>query len=348
MEIKTATWGETPKGEEVKVFTLKNAAGNIVELSNYGATWLSAIVPDKNNVMDDVILGFATLKGHLEDTCYLGVTVGRYANRIENAQFVIDGKEYRITPNTDGGHCLHGGVEGLSFRVWESKVETDGVTFSIVSPDGDQGFPGTLKASVSYRWGDDNKLVMKYTAETDKATPVSLTNHAYFNLNGKGNILKHQLKINAEYYLPMKSGCIVCGTKNPVKGTPFDFTEFKAIGEDINKDDEQLILCKGYDESFLVKTVDDGKIQTIAEAFDPESGRTLTMRSTFPTVHLYTANFLTSAGPGKNGEHYGERDAFCLEAQFSPNSPNLPDFPSTILRPEKVFEHTIEVAFGVR
>ena len=346
MELKTTNWGKTPKGEEVKLFTLVNKTGAAVGLTNYGATWVSATVPDKNGKMDDVVLGFPDLQGYLEDTCYIGTTVGRYANRIGQARFTLDGVEYRLTPNS-GENCLHGGVEGLSFRVWESKEESDGVSFSTISPDGDQGFPGTLKVSVRYRWSDDNKLGMEFKAETDKPTPVSLTNHAYFNLAGKGKVLDQQLKINAKYYLPMIDGCIVCGKKNSVKGTPFDFSEFKAIGDEIDENDEQLILCKGYDESFLIKDVDDGRTQTVAEAFDPESGRSLTMKSSFPTVHLYTANFLSSVRPGKKGEKYDEREAFCLEAQFSPNSPNLPDFPSTILRPGKVFEHVIEVEFGV-
>jgi aldose 1-epimerase len=343
MEIKATNFGEA-KGKKVELFTIINKHGNSIAVTNYGATWVSAIVPDRKGTKDDVLLGFADLDGYLTDTCYIGASVGRFANRIDNAHFVIDGKDYNITPNV-APNCLHGGTEGLSFRVWNSKIEDDGVTFSIVSPDGDQGFPGELKASVRYRWNDDNKVTIEFKAETDKATPVSLTNHAYFNLAGEGKILNQKLKINACKFLPMKSGCIVSGEMVPVEGTPFDFRTAKAIGNDIDKDHEQLVMGKGYDESFLVKTVDDGKLQVVAEACDPESGRALVMSSTYPTVHLYTSNFLTSVHPGKKGRKYDEREAFCLEAQYSPNSPNLKDFPSCILRPGKTYNHVIEIIF---
>ncbi|MDR1593007.1 MAG: galactose mutarotase [Prevotellaceae bacterium] len=344
MEVKATDFGEA-KGKKVELFTITNIHGNSIAVTNYGAIWVSAIVPDKKGVKDDVLLGFSDLEGYLTDTCYIGASVGRFANRIENAHFVIDGEEYNITPNV-APNCLHGGVEGLSFRVWDSKIEDDGVTFSIVSPDGDQGFPGELKASVRYRWDDNNKATIEFRAETDKATPVNLTNHAYFNLAGEGKILNQQLVIRADKFLPMKTGCIVSGEIVPVEGTPYDFHKVKAIGQDIDNDHEQLVMGKGYDESFLVKTVDDGKLQIIAEAVDPESGRYLQMSSTYPTVHLYTSNFLTSVRPGKKGKKYGEREAFCLEAQYSPNSPNLKDFPSCILRPGKTYNHVIEIIFA--
>jgi aldose 1-epimerase len=343
MEVKTTAFGEA-KGKKVELFTITNKNGNSIAVTNYGATWVSTVVPDSKGTKDDVLLGFSDLEGYLTDTCYIGASVGRFANRIENARFVIDGTEYNITPNV-APNCLHGGVEGLSFRVWDSKIETDGVTFSIVSPDGDQGFPGELKASVRYRWNDDNKITIEFKAETDRATPVSLTNHAYFNLKGEGKVLNQKLKINADKFLPMKDGCIVSGETVPVEGTPFDFRTAKPIGNDIDKDHAQLVMGKGYDESFLVKTADDGKLQVVAEACDPESGRVLVMSSTYPTVHLYTSNFLTSVRPGKKGKKYDEREAFCLEAQYSPNSPNLKDFPSCILRPGKTYNHVIEIIF---
>jgi aldose 1-epimerase len=343
MEIKTTDFGEA-RGKKVELFTITNRHGNSIALTNYGATWVSAIVPDKNGTKDDVLLGFADLDGYLTDTCYIGASVGRFANRIDNARFVIDGTEYNITPNV-APNCLHGGADGLTFRVWDSKIESDGVTFSIVSPDGDQGFPGELKASVRYRWDDNNKATIEFRATTDKPTPVSLTNHAYFNLRGEGKILNQRLKINAAKFLPMKEGCIVSGEMVSVEGTPFDFRTPKAIGDDIDKQHPQLVMGKGYDESFLVKTVDDGILQTVAEACDPESGRAMVMNSTYPTVHLYTANFLTSVRAGKKGKTYDEREAFCLEAQYSPNSPNLADFPTCILLPEKTYNHVIEVIF---
>jgi aldose 1-epimerase len=344
MEIKITDFGEV-KGKKVELFTITNKQGNSIAVMNYGATWVSAIVPDFNGIKGDVLLGFPDLEGYLTDTCYIGASVGRVANRIENARFVIDGVEYHITPNV-APNCLHGGTEGLNSRVWDSKVETDGVTFSIVSPDGDQGFPGELKVNARYTWNDDNIAIVEYTAETDKATPVNLTNHAYFNLRGEGNILNHRLRIEADHFLPMKEGCIVSGEIVPVEGTPFDFKDYKLIGADIDKDHAQLVMGKGYDESFLLKTVDDGERRVVAFACDPESKRAFVMKTSYPTVHLYTSNFLTSVRPGKKGKIYGEREAFCLEAQYSPNSPNLKDFPSCILRPGEKYKHTIEFLFA--
>ena len=343
MEVKVSDFGQV-KGENTQLFTITNKYGNSIALTNYGATWVSAIVPDNKGCKEDVLLGFPSIQGYLEDTCYIGATVGRFANRIENASFEIEGKKYNILPNS-GKNVLHGGPEGLSFRVWDSEIEEDGVTFSIVSPDNDQGFPGELKVSVYYKWDNDNKITITFKAETTKATPVSLTNHAYFNLKGEGNILNQNLKIYADKFLPMKEGCIITGEILPVEGTPFDFRNMKPIGKDIDNNHEQIILCKGYDESFLIKTEDDGKLQVVAEVSDPESGRSMIMSTTYPTVHLYTANFSSSSLLGKAGELYGEREAFCLEAQYSPNSPNLKDFPSCILQPGKTYNHKTEILF---
>jgi aldose 1-epimerase len=223
-------------------------------------------------------------------------------------------------------------------------VEDDGVTFTLVSPDGDQGFPGELHVSVRYRWNDDSCLRIEFSATTDKPTPVSLTNHAYFNLHGGGRILDQILKINADFFLPMKGDCIVAGEKAPVEGSPFDFRTPKAIGRDINSVHEQLAMGSGYDQSFLIKDSDDGKLLTIAEASDPESGRAMLVRTTYPTVHLYTGNFLQSAGISTD-RSYGKHDGFCLEAQYSPNSPNLPDFPTCILRPGRTYSHATEFQF---
>lgn len=346
MEVTIIDWGKSSKGEPVCLYRLTNKHGNYIELTDYGATWVSAYVPDKDGNRESVILGFPTLQGYLEDTCYIGASVGRYANRIEKASFNVGGVQYKVSANT-GEHSLHGGKEGFSHRVWDAKVDKDSITFSLISPDGDQGFPGELKVSVTYSWDDNNQIDIRFKAITDKATPLNLTNHAYFNLFGDKLILNHHLKINAQHYLPMKEGCIVTGEKRPVEGSVFDFRKFKTIGQDIDKSDEQLILCKGYDESFVIKDVDDGKMMDVAEAFDPVSGRSMKMSSTFPTVHLYAANFLSSTQAGFKGKLYGERYAFCLEAQFAPNSPNLKNFPSCILEPGEIFDHTISVKFSL-
>jgi aldose 1-epimerase len=345
MEVKVTDFGEV-KGKKVELFTITNKHGNSIAVTNYGATWVSAIVSDIEGTRDDVLLGFPDLEGYLTDTCYIGASIGRFANRIENARFVIDGTEYNITPNV-APNCLHGGTEGLNARVWDSEVDSDGVTFSIVSPDGDQGFPGELKVRVRYSWNNDNKVTIRFNAETDKATPVNLTNHAYFNLAGKGKVLDHYLTIETDKFLPMKEGCIISGEILPVEGTPFDFREYKLIGDDIDKENAQLAMGKGYDHSFLIKTADDGESKPVAIVCDPKSRRYLVMFSTYPTVHLYTSNFLTSVRPGKKGKPYGEREALCLEAQYSPNSPNLKDFPNCILRPGETYDHRIEIFLDV-
>ncbi|MDR2425094.1 MAG: galactose mutarotase [Prevotellaceae bacterium] len=348
MEIKV----EKSFEPAVDKFIVTNNQGYSVSFINYGANWIAANVPDKDGEIGDVVLGYNTIIGYQEDTCYIGTTVGRFANRIENAEFNIDGKKYKIETNGQQ-HSLHGGAEGFSRRIWDSKVEDDGVTFTLVSPDGDQGFPGKLLVSVRYRWNDNNCLRIEFAATTDKPTPVNLTNHAYFNLNSRalgkhGNrITGHELKINAESYLPMKEGSIVTGEIAPVEGTPFDFRTSKPIGRDIEQNHQQLLMCKGYDHSYLIKNVDDGKLQTIAEVFEPESGRLMEVRSTCPTVHLYTGNYL-SAGYNSKKELYDERDGFCLETQYAPNSPNLPIFPNCILRPGQTYNQVTEFQFKIK
>jgi aldose 1-epimerase len=346
MEVKVTDFGEI-NGQKVELFTITNDLGNSIAVTNYGATWVSATVPDSKGHKDDVLLGFSDLDGYLADTCYIGASVGRFANRIGGAQFVIDGKEYHVSANS-GENCLHGGVEGLSFRVWNSRMEDDGVTFTVISPDGDQGFPGELRAKVRYHWDNDNRATVEFKAKTSRATPVSLTNHAYFNLRGEGDINSHVLKINAQKYLPMLAGGIVTGEQEPVDGTPFDFRTPKPIGQDIDAEHEQIAICRGYDESFLVKTSDDGELRTVAEVYEPETGRVLKVKTTYPTVHLYTANYLNSVRAGKKGKVYTEREAFCLEAQYAPNSPNLKSFPTCILRPDTKYRHVTEFHFKTK
>ncbi|MDR0365074.1 MAG: galactose mutarotase [Bacteroidales bacterium] len=345
MEIKKSIFGKID-GKIVELFTVANKHGNSVAFINYGATWVSAVVPEKSGVKEDVVLGYNSLEGYLSDTAYMGATIGRFANRIENATFEVDGKKYKIDSDNES-YALHGGKEGFSHRVWDSREEDDGVSFSLISPDGDQGFPGTVSVKVRYRWDDDNNLRIEFTAETDKATPISLANHAYFNLNGTGSILNQQLAIYADNFLPMKEGCIVTGEIAPVQNTPFNFRDFKAIGKDISQENGQLRMGNGYDQSFLIKKQDDGILDLIAEVFEPESGILMQMRSSYPTVHLYSANFLSSKFPGKKGKKYSKREAFCLEAQYSPNAPNILGFPSSILRPGKQYNHAIEFHFSV-
>ena len=337
MEITTKDWGKTPNGGEVKLFTITNSHGNSVSVTNYGATLVSVIVPDNKGDKGDTVLGFSNLEGYLSDTCYIGSTVGRYANRIGNAQFVIEGETYHVSANV-APHTLHGGEVGFNQKVWAYEIIDKGVTFKLISPDGDQGYPGTVNVEVSYTWNDDNALDISFRGKTDKPTQMNLTNHAYFNLKGDDSIIHDTiLKIHSNYYLPMKEGSIVSGEFRPVEGTPFDFTEGKPIGRDINEKDDQLELAAGYDHTFVLKRQNDKVLALAAEAYEPTTGRVLEVYTTYPSVHLYASNFLESTTNGKNGKPYKKREAFCLEAQYMPNTPNQTDFPDSTLYPSQEY-----------
>lgn len=339
MEIVIKDWGDI--NEDVKLFTLINSKGNSISVTNYGATLVSIIVPDKNEIKSDVILGFLNINGYLADTCYIGSTIGRYAGRIENAKFKIDGKVYKLNSNIQP-HILHGGGDGFNKRIWKYRVtDNKGVVFELISPDGDQGFPGNLHAEVEYIWNDNNELRINFRSKSDKSTHVNLTNHAYFNLRGDdGSILDHKLKINSVYYLPMNDGSIITGEFSEVTNTPFDFTIPKSIGNDINSEDKQLKLAGGYDHSFVLKTENNRNMILASEVYEPNSGRKMEVYTTYPSIHLYTGNFLTSIMKGKNNKYYNKQEAFCLETQYIPNTPNHSSFPSSLLKPEEEYFQT--------
>ncbi|MDR1055174.1 MAG: galactose mutarotase [Prevotellaceae bacterium] len=345
MEIDIKDWGKTPTGEDVKLFTITNSQDNSVALTNYGATWVSAIVPDSNGNKADIVLGFPNLEAYLSDTCYIGTTVGRYANRIENAQFSIEGQVYKLSANV-APHILHGGEVGINQSVWDYEIHDKGITFKTASPDGDQGFPGNIQIEVNYVWTDKNELDINFRVKTDKPTHINLTNHVYFNLKGDDSVIHNQvLKVYSDYYLSMKEGSIVSGEFRPVKDTPFDFTTAKPIGRDINADDDQLKLAGGYDHTFVLKRKNDKVLALAAEAYDPSSGRALEVYTTYPSIHLYAGNFLESTWNGKNGKLYGKREAFCLEAQYMPNTPNQLAFPSSVLYPGQEYNQLIRFKF---
>ena len=345
MEITVKDWGKSPEEEDVKLFIITNSQGNSVTLTNYGATWLSAIVPDKNGNKGDVVLGFPDLKGCYSDTCYIGTIVGRYANRIRNAQFTIDDKTYKVSANI-APHTLHGGKIGFNQKVWDYEVTDKGITFKLISPDGDQGYPGNLQVEVSYEWTDNNELDIHFNAKTDKPTQVSLTNHAYFNLKGDDSLIyNHLLAIHSDYYLPMKEGSIVSGEFRMVKNTPFDFNEAKPIGRDINEKDDQLELAAGYDHTFVLKKENTPELVLAAEAYEPTTGRAMEAYTTYPSVHLYVSNFLESTENGKNGKPYGKHEAFCLEAQYMPNTPNQANFPDSTLRSGQKYKQMTRFKF---
>jgi aldose 1-epimerase len=339
MEIATKNWGQTPDGSSVKLFTLINSFGNSISVTNYGATLVSVIIPDKQGKKEDIVLGFPELKGYIADTCYIGSTVGRYAGRIENARFTINNEQYKLNANI-APHILHGGANGFNKKLWDYIIADNAIIFKLFSYDGDQGFPGNLEVEVKYKWSDKNELEISYAAKSDKTTHINLTNHTYFNLKGDDDlILNHELKIHSNNYLPMKQGLFVTGEYELVNNTPFDFSEFKPIGKDIDKQNFQLELAGGYDHSFVLKHENSKILKLAVEVFEPVSCRHMDIYTTYPSVHLYTGNFLKSEVDGKNGGKYDKSQGFCLETQYMPNTPNQPKFPSSILEQGKIYNH---------
>ncbi len=337
-------------GKPTQLTVLENANGMAVAISDFGARIVSLIVPDRQGNPTDVVLGFGSLKGYLgAGEVYHGVTVGRFANRIADGSFVLDGQTYTIAPN-NGPNALHGGARGFHDRVWERRaVTTDRVEFAYVSADGEEGFPGQLTVVVSYRLAEDNALVITYRAETDKPTVVNLTNHAFFNLHGEGNgdVLDHVVQINAAHYLPVNENLIPTGELAEVAGTPFDFTLPKAIGRDIDQPDAQLAAGLGYDHNYVLNPQFTSGDVVAAKAVSPKTGIRLDVLTTEPGLQLYSGNFLSGKDVGKQGRPYGKREAFCLETQHYPDSPNQPHFPTTVLRPGEVFASETTYRFGV-
>ncbi len=350
--VERRPWGKTKSGEAVELFTLTNAKGHSVAITTLGGIVVSVNVPDKTGTNGDVVLGFDSLDGYLTKNPFFGALVGRYGNRIGGAQFVLDGKTYTLAKN-DGLNTLHGGLRGFDKYVWKARTApaTNGasVVLTHISPDGDEGFPGTLTATVTYTWTNDDELKIHYHATTDKPTVVNLTNHSYFNLAGQGNgtILDHQLQLSADKFTPVAKGLITTGELKPVDGTPFDFRQPTAIGARIDSTDPQIVLGGGYDHNWVVNGPA-GTLRQVAHVTEPTSGRTLDVLSTEPGVQFYTGNFLDGSVVGKGGKSYPRRAAFCLETQHYPDSPNKPAFPSTVVRPGKPYDTTTVFKFGAK
>ncbi len=339
-------WGHTAEGVAVPIYTLTSAQIE-VRVTAYGAHLVSVRTPDRTGKMADVVLGYDSLQGYLNDRkTYDGAIVGRYGNRIALGKFTLDGKTYQI-PVNNGANALHGGPKGFDQYVWLAQEVPDGVEFTHVSPDGDMGFPGTLTAKVKYTL-KGSTLRIDYSATSDKATVLNLTNHAYFNLHGddKGDILDQRIEINAVRYTPVDAGLIPTGELAPVAGTPMDFSKPEAIGARIDADFEQLKLAAGYDHNWVL----DGKIGTLhlaAAVTDPVSGRKLTVETTEPGVQFYSGNFLDGTYTGRYGVKYKKHSGVCLETQHFPDSPNHKDFPSTVLRPGETMHSTTTFTFSV-
>ena len=343
----------THDGRPITLYKLTNSHGVEVDAMNYGGIIVSIRVPDRKGELADIVLGHETLEGYIPNPPYLGAIVGRYANRIANGTFTLDGKTYTL-PKNDGPNTLHGGVDRTFNKVvWDGeplKGKT-GVAFSYLSKDGEEGFPGNLKVKVTYTLTDGNALLVDYEATTDKATPINLSQHSYFNLKGEGNgdILDHEIMINADRFTPVDKNLIPTGELRPVKGTPFDFTKPEKIGARIDDNYEQLVLGHGYDHNFVLNSKPEQNGEVLAaRAYDPSSGRALEVWTTQPAVQFYTGNFLDGSVTGKKGHVYKRRYAFCLETQHYPDSPNHPAFPTTILKPGETFHSKTVFKFSAK
>jgi aldose 1-epimerase len=346
--VKKEIFG-TQQGKEVYLLTLTNKAGNVIRLTNFGAkiNWIE--VPDKNGKKDNITFGYDTFDETVKGDMSFGSVVGRYANRIAKGKFTIDGVEYN-TPINNGPNTLHGGPAGWHSVVWTTEVLKDSkfpaVKFSYVSPDMEEGFPGTVNVSIVYTWTDNNEIIMDYTWSTDKKTVVNVTNHAYFNLHGAGNgdVLDHILTLKGSVFTPVDSVMIPTGELRPVAGTPFDFTSPHSIGERIGANYEQLILGKGYDHNYIL----DNKEEVDVTVYEPVSGRMLEVITDQPGMQLYTGNFLDGTKTGHGGKAFKFRSGLCLESGHYPDSPNHPDFPTTIINPGETLKSTTIYRFSVK
>ncbi|MFT4155623.1 aldose epimerase family protein [Parafilimonas sp.] len=336
-------WGEVD-GKQVYLYTLANKAGDVVTISNYGGTITSWVSPDKSGNKNSIIIGFDSLSSYRQDPPYFGALIGRYGNRIGKAQFTLNGTTYKLAAN-NGPNSLHGGIQGFDKVVWAAGVPDSAqpsLTLKYVSKDGEEGYPGNLDVTVVYTLTDDNGLKIEYTATTDKPTPVNLTNHSYFNLTGnvKNTILDHYLQIDADKYTPVDSTLIPTGELKEVKGTPFDFTTAKKIGQDFNS------VPGGYDHNFVLNRKD-ASLQKVAALSDSVSGRTLEVYTTEPGLQFYTGNFLDGKFTNHDGNPLLIHTALCMETQHFPDSPNKPDFPSTILQPGQTYHSVTEYKLSV-
>lgn len=354
-EVSKADFGKTATGTPVEIYTLRNSNGLTARIMTYGATVVSLEVPDKDGKLGDVVLGFDSVAEYEKGSPYFGCTVGRYANRIGGAKFSLDGKDYTLAKN-DKENTLHGGKVGFDKVVWTAAEVQDkrgpSVKFTHTSPDGDEGYPGTLKASVTYTLTNNNRLRIRYEATTDKKTVCNLTHHSYFNLSGAGagNILGHELQIEADRFTPVDATLIPTGELRELAGSPLDFRTATKIGARIDADDEQIKLGGGYDHNYVLRAPTDPKkpLRKAATVHDPASGRTMEVLTTEPGLQFYTGNFLDGSLKGKGGKTYVKRGALCLEAQKFPDSPNKPSFPTSVLEPGQTYKQTTVYAFGVK
>jgi aldose 1-epimerase len=350
LTIAGAPFGQTADGTTVEIFTLRNRTGMEARIMTYGGIVVSLTAPDRNDKFADVVLGYDTLSDYLKfNHFHFGALIGRYGNRIGGAKFTLEGKTYTLAKN-NGPNCLHGGLKGFDTVVWQDRpaetAEGPALELTYLSKDGEEGFPGNLSVKAVYKLTDDNELRLDFTATTDKPTVCNLTHHSYFNLAGKGDVLNYEAYFNASYFTPVDSTSIPIGELKPVDDTPLDFRKPTIIGAHIQDTDEQLRFGHGYDHNLVIDKPP-GQLGLFARVYDPQSGRVMEVLSTEPGMQFYTANFLNGV-TGKGGWNYKNRDAFCIEPQHFPDSPNKPQFPTTELKPGQIYRNTIIYRFSAK
>jgi aldose 1-epimerase len=346
--VHKAPFGKTTNGVPVEIYTLRNSHGMEATIMTYGGIVTSLKVPDRNGKFGDVVLGFDNLSSYLTNSPYFGALIGRYGNRIAKGQFTLDGQTYTL-PINNAPNTLHGGPNGFDKVVWTAKPADTfygpGLELTYFSKDGEEGFPGNLTVKAIYVVTEKDELVVQFTATTDKDTVCNLTHHSYFNLRGSGDVLDYVVQINADKFTPTDSTSIPTGELKPVAGTPFDFRQPTAIGGRINDDNEQLKFGTGYDHNWVFKK-SSGELILAARVVEPTTGRVLEVFTTSPGMQFYTGNFLDGTIKGKGGQIYKFRDAFCMEPQGFPDSPNHPNFPTTELKPGETYKNTIIYKFS--
>lgn len=348
MEIEQQVWGLTPEGEAVILYTLRNGNGCEVQVCNLGAAMVSVKCPDRNGVTADVILGYKDFASYWNDPACSGKNVGRVANRIADGRMTVDGVDYKLETNNGPNH-LHGGSHGFGNRLWESRVETNRVVFSLLSEDGDAGYPGEVQTEVAYDLDEDNNICLTYVARTDRLTPVNLTNHTYWNLSGEnsGDILSHELRLNCSHVLEMNPVQIPTGKLLDVAGTPMDFTSFRRFGDGIESEFNHIKDFRGYDHFFVLDDWKPNILKEIGELRDPKSGRCVTVLSSQAGAMVYTGNWLSGGCPEtKSGGRYGDYAGVAIECQNYPDAVNHPEFPSVLLKPEDTYCQKIVFRLG--
>lgn len=346
MSITKKLFETLPGAQEIHQYTIENKNRMQVCVLDYAGTIQAMLVPDKSGKLRDVIVGSADIKGHKSNTAFFGKIIGRYANRIAGAKFSIDGEEYNVTANERDMTCLHGGND-FSDVIWDAQIiDEHSLKLSYTSPDGKNGFPGEMKTQVTYTLSDDNSFEIFYEAVCSKDTFINLTNHAYFNLSGgeASDVLEHQIKINADFFTPIDEFSIPTGEIKSVKGTAFDFTSDKTIGQDIAKDDEQLVIARGYDHNFCINQNEDAPAVSV---YEPLGGIEMNVYTDLPGVQFYTGNFLDGE-PGKYNGAIGRNAGFCLETQYYPDTPNRPDFPQCLIKAGETFKTKTIFNFGFK